>query len=151
MIDLPNRPRRNRKSQAIRNMVRETQVQTQDLIFPFFMEDGKNKKIEIESMPGIFRETEKTLADQVKQAANLEIPAVILFGVSHHKDFEGSDSFPPTASPTKSPTSSPVAPTAAPVEPTDAPVEPTDAPVAPTDVPVPPTEAPFSSCQTIST
>ena len=79
MIDLPNRPRRNRKSQAIRNMVRETQVQTQDLIFPFFMEDGKNKKIEIESMPGIFRWSPDTLYKEVEQCMELGIKSFVLF------------------------------------------------------------------------
>ena len=49
------RPRRNRKSEVIRGMVEETQVTTQDLIFPLFLIEGKNQKTAVDSMPGIFR------------------------------------------------------------------------------------------------
>ena len=49
------RPRRNRKSEAVRSLIEETQVTNNDLIFPLFLVDGSNKKIEVGSMPGIFR------------------------------------------------------------------------------------------------
>jgi porphobilinogen synthase len=49
------RPRRNRKSAAIRNMVAETSLATKNFIFPLFLLEGSKKKIAVESMPGIFR------------------------------------------------------------------------------------------------
>jgi porphobilinogen synthase len=55
MSFLNRRPRRNRKSEAIRSMVEETKVEKRNLIFPLFLIDGKNKRIEVASMPGIFR------------------------------------------------------------------------------------------------
>ena len=47
MINLPQRPRRNRKNQAIRNLVQENEVKVSDLILPLFLIDGKNKKTQI--------------------------------------------------------------------------------------------------------
>ena len=52
---LSRRPRRNRKSEAIRAMVQETHVKTDDLIFPLFLIEGSNKKVEVNSMPGMYR------------------------------------------------------------------------------------------------
>ena len=52
---ITHRPRRNRKSAAIRAMVQETQVINSDLIFPLFLIEGKNMSSEIKSMPGIYR------------------------------------------------------------------------------------------------
>ena len=54
MINLPQRPRRNRKNQAIRNLIQENEVKVSDLILPLFLIDGKNKKTQINSMPGIW-------------------------------------------------------------------------------------------------
>ncbi len=51
------RPRRNRQSEAIRGMVQETRIHPDNLILPFFLIDGTNKKEEIASMPGVFRYT----------------------------------------------------------------------------------------------
>ena len=51
---ITHRPRRNRKSAAIRNLVQENHVTVNDFIFPLFLIDGKNKKTEVKSMPGIF-------------------------------------------------------------------------------------------------
>jgi porphobilinogen synthase len=79
MIDLPHRPRRNRKSPAMREMLRETQIQTQDLIYPFFMEDGSNKKIEISSMPGIHRWSLDLLYKEVEECMELGIKSFVLF------------------------------------------------------------------------
>lgn len=79
MNGLPHRPRRNRKSQAIREMLRETQIQTQDLIYPFFMEDGSNKKIEISSMPGIHRWSLDLLLKEVEECMELGVKSFVLF------------------------------------------------------------------------
>lgn len=86
------RLRRLRKTETLRRMMRETYLHVNDLIYPIFVEEEATERTEIASMPGVFRETEKTLAAQVKQTADLGIPAIILFGVSKHKDHTGSDS-----------------------------------------------------------
>jgi porphobilinogen synthase len=52
---IKHRPRRNRKSEAIRNLIQENHVTVNDFIFPLFLIDGKNNKSEVKSMPGIFR------------------------------------------------------------------------------------------------
>jgi porphobilinogen synthase len=85
--------RRMRRSQALRAMVRQTQVTVADLIMPIFVEEGIEDVVEISSMPGVFRYPENQLAEVVARAAAKGIQAVILFGVSHHKDDCGSDTW----------------------------------------------------------
>ncbi len=89
------RMRRLRSSAAIRDMVQENSVQISDLIYPIFVEEDIDAPVPITSMPGVMRETEKTLIDKMKQVQELGIRAVMLFGVSHHKDHSGSDSLSP--------------------------------------------------------
>ncbi|HEY0740579.1 MAG TPA: porphobilinogen synthase [Chryseosolibacter sp.] len=73
------RPRRNRKSEAIRSMVEETQVKTSDLIFPLFLLDGKNKKVEVASMPGIFRLSGDLMLKEIEECLSLGIKAFDIF------------------------------------------------------------------------
>lgn len=73
------RPRRNRKSGVIRDMVEETQVNTNDLIFPIFLIDGKNKKTEVASMPGIFRLSTDLILKEVEACMNLGVRAFDIF------------------------------------------------------------------------
>ncbi len=89
------RMRRLRQNQALRHMVRENQVEVTDLIYPIFVEEEIDKPVAIDSMPGIVRETEKTLEAKIKEVADLGIPSVMLFGVSHNKDHSGTDSMDP--------------------------------------------------------
>ncbi len=89
------RMRRLRRTEALRDMMRENSVQISDLIYPIFVEEDIDSPIVIDSMPGVVRETEKTLEDKMKEAASLGIKSVMLFGVSHHKDATGSDSMSP--------------------------------------------------------
>ena len=89
------RMRRLRGSTAIRDMVQENSVQINDLIYPLFVEEDIDEAIEIASMPGVVRETEKTLIARMKEVQAAGISAVMLFGVSHHKDHTGSDSMSP--------------------------------------------------------
>ncbi|NPA13911.1 MAG: porphobilinogen synthase [Aquificae bacterium] len=92
--DFPiQRPRRLRKNKNIRDLVRETHLHLEDLIYPVFIQDGKNLKIEIPSMPGIYRFSPDRVIDEIKEARDLGIKAVILFGIPSHKDDMGSDSF----------------------------------------------------------
>jgi porphobilinogen synthase len=73
------RPRRNRKSEAIRSMVREHQVSTNDLIYPMFMQEGKNERSEISSMPGIFRYTPDLLIKEIELCMKLGLKTFALF------------------------------------------------------------------------
>ena len=85
--------RRLRRTAALRDMVRQTHLRVEDLILPLFIEEDISEAVAIASMPGVYRYPEKDLADIVRNAAALGIRAIILFGVSHHKDDCGSDSW----------------------------------------------------------
>jgi porphobilinogen synthase len=87
------RPRRLRQSDAMRRLVRETQISTDDFIYPIFVDESLSEPLEVSSMPGVFRQSEKSLEILLKQVNAAKIPAVMLFGVSSHKDHEGTDSF----------------------------------------------------------
>ena len=73
------RPRRNRKSATIRSMVAETSLSVQDLIFPVFLIEGKNKRIEVNSMPGIFRFSPDQLLPEIESCLKLGITAFAPF------------------------------------------------------------------------
>jgi porphobilinogen synthase len=92
-MDLPLRFRRLRRSAALRSLVRENHLSADDLILPLFVEEGIDSSVAIASMPGVFRYPESQLAEQVTSAWAVGIKAVILFGVSHHKDNVGSDTW----------------------------------------------------------
>jgi porphobilinogen synthase len=74
-----HRPRRNRKSQAIRDLVEETSLSVKDLIFPLFLIEGKNKKTEVKSMPGIFRLSPDLLLKEIETCMKLGIHTFDLF------------------------------------------------------------------------
>ena len=76
---MQRRPRRNRQSAAIRNLVRETRLHPSQLILPLFIVDGKNIKIEIASMPGNFRMSLDHLLKEIEVALELGIESIILF------------------------------------------------------------------------
>jgi porphobilinogen synthase len=88
-----NRLRRLRKNENIRRLVRENHLLVDDLIYPIFIEDGKDIKKEIPSMPGIFRWSLDRVNEELDEVVNLEIPAVLLFGIPSHKDEVGSDTW----------------------------------------------------------
>ncbi|OWP61484.1 delta-aminolevulinic acid dehydratase [Hymenobacter amundsenii] len=74
MPQLPtHRPRRNRKSQVIRDMVQETRLTTHDFIFPLFLIEGQNQLVEVKSMPGIFRYSSDRIIDEVGRCVELGI------------------------------------------------------------------------------
>lgn len=97
MIQLSHRPRRNRKSAAIRALVEETKVTTDDLIFPIFLLDGKNQKVEVASMPGIFRLSTDLVLKEVEECLNLGIRAFDIFPVVEEslKDKTATKSYDP--------------------------------------------------------
>lgn len=74
-----HRPRRNRKSTSIRDMVAETTLSVSDFIFPMFLIEGENKKIEIASMPGIYRFSSDLLLIEIEECINLGIKSIVLF------------------------------------------------------------------------
>ena len=73
------RPRRNRSSIAIRSMVEENTITTNDLIFPLFLIEGTNKKVEVDSMPGIFRYTLDLLLEEIQSCISLGIKGFVVF------------------------------------------------------------------------
>ena len=89
------RPRRLRATKAIRNLVRETKLQKEDLIYPLFIVDGENIKREIPSMEGVYHFSVDKLEDEIKELVELGIEHVLLFGVpdDSKKDCCGSEAF----------------------------------------------------------
>ena len=87
------RLRRLRKTPVLRDLVRENSVTMNDLILPIFVEEGIDAPLPISSMPGVDRIPEKHLGAEIKAIAADGVKAVMLFGVSHHKDATGSDSW----------------------------------------------------------
>ena len=75
------RPRRNRKSQAIRDLVQENFLRKEDLLFPLFLVEGQNKKEEVSSMPNIFRYSLDNLLKEIDESTNLGINSFAVFPV----------------------------------------------------------------------
>ena len=92
-IDLKVRPRRLRNSKILRSLVSETKVDLDDLVYPLFIKSGRNIKIEIDSMPGIYQFSKDTVLDEIEELLKLKINKFILFGIPKEKDDYGSDSF----------------------------------------------------------
>ncbi|RUM59989.1 MAG: porphobilinogen synthase [Persephonella sp.] len=88
-----HRARRLRKNEQIRRLVRETCLSIDDVVYPIFIEEGKNIKIEISSMPDIYRYSLDRLSEELDEVVKFNIPAVILFGIPKHKDEVGSESW----------------------------------------------------------
>lgn len=94
---MQRRPRRNRKSAAIREMVEETSLSVKDLIYPLFLVDGTQKKIEVNSMPGIFRFSIDTMLSEIESCLKLGIKAFDVFPAYQEslKDPNASESYNP--------------------------------------------------------
>jgi porphobilinogen synthase len=89
------RSRRLRRTEPLRNLVRETRISISDLVYPLLIVEGTSQKQEIPSMPGIFRYSIDMLPLEVEGVAKLGIPAVILFGIPGSKDATGSGAYHP--------------------------------------------------------
>jgi len=85
--------RRLRSSETLRRMVRETTLRSSDFIYPLFVIYGQDKKIPVDSMPGVFQFSVDRLTEEIKEIDSLKIPAVLLFGLPEHKDSVGSSAF----------------------------------------------------------
>jgi len=95
MSYLNRRPRRNRKSAAVRDLTQETVLTVKDLIYPMFVVEGKGVKSEIKSMPGIHRFSIDTLLEDIREVVDLGIPSVCLFAnyPDNKKDSIASESY----------------------------------------------------------
>ena len=80
------RARRTRRTESFRRLVRETKVSVDDFIFPMFVEEGKGIRSEISAMPGQYRYSVDKLKEPIKELQDLQVPAVILFGIPAKKD-----------------------------------------------------------------
>ncbi|TWI57080.1 porphobilinogen synthase [Halalkalibacter nanhaiisediminis] len=87
------RHRRLRQSASMRSMVRETQLHTDDLIYPIFVTEGTNEKNEVPSMPDVFQFSLDLVDAEVDEVVSLGIPAIIVFGVPNEKDDVGSQAY----------------------------------------------------------
>lgn len=88
-----SRPRRLRRSEALRSVYQETEFRLEDLVLPIFVEEEIDDFVPITSMPGVNRIPEKKLASEIERYARAGIRSVMLFGVSHHLDATGSDTW----------------------------------------------------------
>ena len=87
------RTRRLRANSNIRNMVRETRISKDSLIYPMFFEEGENIFEEIESMPGQYRMSIDRCDNVIKELLESGVKSVILFGIPKHKDESGSEAY----------------------------------------------------------
>ena len=89
------RPRRLRRSDALRRLVAETRLSVDDLVAPLFVREGIDEPQPIASLPGVVQHTRESLRKEVAELADLGVPAIILFGVPTRKDAVGSEAWNP--------------------------------------------------------
>ncbi|HUR70920.1 MAG TPA: porphobilinogen synthase [Candidatus Limnocylindrales bacterium] len=93
-MDFPRyRPRRMRRNDRLRAMMRETALAPANLIYPLFVGPGKNKVQRVSSMPGVAQLSVDRALGECEEAQALGIPAVILFGLPEHKDSVGAEAY----------------------------------------------------------
>jgi porphobilinogen synthase len=88
-----HRPRRLRRTQALRNLVRETRLSPDGLIYPIFVGTGKNVRKEISTMPGQYTMSIDQAIETARQTEKLGVGGLLLFGLPHEKDEVGSDAY----------------------------------------------------------
>ena len=87
------RPRRLRRTAAIRSMVRENSLELNDFVYPIFVVPGTNVKEEIPSMPGQYHLSVDNAVKMAEEVYKLGIPAVEIFGLPEYKDDKGSSAW----------------------------------------------------------
>ena len=87
------RPRRLRRNDKLRNLIRETTLEPRNLIYPLFVGPGKDKAQPVSSMPGVAQLTVDRAVRECREVKTLGIPAVILFGIPERKDAAGSEAY----------------------------------------------------------
>jgi len=90
---LVHRPRRLRRSSALRNLVRETHLNAHNFVLPLFVSEKVQKRRPIASMPGVFQISVKEVADDACAAQDLGLQAVLLFGIPEQKDEQASGAY----------------------------------------------------------
>jgi len=89
------RPRRLRRTPALRRLVAETTVEAQRLVLPVFVREGAEEPVPISSMPGVVQHTRETLRKAAVEAAELGLGGIMLFGIPARKDARGSGAVDP--------------------------------------------------------
>ena len=87
------RPRRLRRTETLRRMVRETRLSVDGLIYPVFVVPGGDVRVEVPSMPGVYHQSVDQVVEDAREVADLGIPAMLLFGLPSSKDWEGSEAW----------------------------------------------------------
>nr|WP_296266289.1 porphobilinogen synthase [uncultured Merdimonas sp.] len=87
------RPRRLRRKEGLRKMVRETRIDQASLIYPMFVRDGEGIREEIPSMAGQYRYSVDQMYYELEQVSNAGVGSVMLFGIPDHKDERGSQAY----------------------------------------------------------
>ncbi len=87
-----HRPRRLRRNEALRNLVRETRLTTANLIYPMFVFPGTKVRQEVSSMPGVYQQSVDQIVEEAREVESLGIPGTILFGLPETKDPRGVSS-----------------------------------------------------------
>jgi len=88
-----HRPRRLRRSPALRNLVRETQLSAHDFILPLFVSEKLKERRTVASMPGVFQLSVKEIVDEAQRAQDLGLQAVLLFGIPEQKDEQATTAY----------------------------------------------------------
>jgi len=88
-----SRLRRLRQSESLRTLFQETEFSVNDLVLPIFVEEESSEYVPIEAMPGVQRIPESRLAFEIERYARAGIRSVMTFGISHHMDATGSDTW----------------------------------------------------------
>ncbi|HEX6970659.1 MAG TPA: porphobilinogen synthase [Limnochordia bacterium] len=88
-----HRPRRLRRTDGLRRLVRETELSTSDLVWPLFVVAGEGVEAEIEALPGNYHMSPDRAAQAAARAGELGVPAVLLFGLPPYKDEDGSSAW----------------------------------------------------------
>ncbi len=88
-----HRPRRLRRNEALRGLIRETRVTRDGLIYPMFVCPGKNVRTEVTSMPGVYQQSVDKLVEECREVEQLGLPGIILFGLPEKKDEQGSQAW----------------------------------------------------------
>jgi porphobilinogen synthase len=86
------RPRRLRRSEALRGLVRETRLTAAGLIYPMFACPGNKVRQEVSSMPGVYQQSADQIVEECREVEQLGLPGVILFGLPETKDAKGASS-----------------------------------------------------------
>ncbi len=94
-MELTQRPRRLRVNQAMRNLVRENQVQKESLILPLFVREGLTNPVSIKGMPGVVQHTSESLKYEIDRALGLGIGGVMVFAIPEIRDEMGSQALNP--------------------------------------------------------